>query len=92
MERAWEDLDKWWLVGMDIRETASWFPYMLQVVQGADVTNQFLAFGIRGGLPALLLCIGLLSLAFRQVGIARASLRELGSEKERLSVYSGLLV
>jgi hypothetical protein len=81
MERAWENLDEWWLAGMDIRETASWFPYVLDVVQGADVTNQFLAFGIRAGLPALVLCIGLLSIAFRYVGIARASLRENGSRE-----------
>jgi hypothetical protein len=82
MERAWDNLDKWWLAGMDIRETASWFPYVLDVVQGADVTNQFLSFGLRAGLPALALCIALLSVAFRHVGMARASIYK-SADRER---------
>jgi hypothetical protein len=70
MERAWQELGTWWLVGMDNKETAAWFPYILDVVGGADVTNQFLVFALSGGLTALAFCIGLLTLAFRRLGIA----------------------
>ena len=79
MERAWHDLGRWWLVGMDIRETASWFPYVLGVVGGADMTNQFLLIGIRGGLPALGLLVCVIVFAFKGIGRALSAVRPLGN-------------
>jgi hypothetical protein len=75
MEQAWHHLDRWGLFGMDVTETVSWFPYTLDAVGGADFTNQFLVFGIDGGIPTLLLCAGLLIAVFRTIGRAGASLR-----------------
>ena len=80
LERAWQDLGKWWLFGMDIQETASWTPVYVDVVGGVDVTNQFLVFGVRGGLVGILLSVGLLWFAFRGIGMALASQR--GPENE----------
>lgn len=77
MDQAWKDLDKWWLVGMDIKETMEWFPYVLSVVGGADVTNQFVAFGLRAGLAAIALLVGLLFFAFKSLGGALAASRSL---------------
>jgi len=68
MEQAWNDMGRWWLVGMDSQDTARWFPYVLAAVQGADVTNEFLMFGLRAGLAALVLLIALLTKAFGRLG------------------------
>jgi hypothetical protein len=82
MEQAWRHLHQWWLVGMDVRDTGAWMPYVLDTVGGgADVTNQFLVFGIRGGLLPVVLVIGVLSLAFVAVGKLLASARASGDSK-----------
>lgn len=79
MDQAWQNLDKWWLSGMEITQTADWLPYTHDLLGGADVTNQYLAFGIRAGLPAVTLIVTVLSLAFRAVGRA---LRAVSSAEE----------
>ena len=76
MEQAWLHLDQWWLFGMDVRLTGVWMPYVLEAVGGgADVTNQFLVFGIRGGLLAVGLTVGVLALGFVTIGNLSASAR-----------------
>jgi hypothetical protein len=76
MERAWQHLDEWWLVGMDVVDTGAWMPYVLDAVGGgADVTSQFLVFGIRGGLLPVCLILGVLWLAFASIGKLSASAR-----------------
>jgi hypothetical protein len=78
MEQAWQSLGKWWLVGMDGRETASWFPYLLDDYGVADVTNQFVLFGLKAGLASLALSIGVLALAYVHIGRAMESVRRAG--------------
>lgn len=75
LDMAFQNLDKWWLAGMPIRETQSWFPYVLALTGGADMTNQFLAFGISSGLLAMILFLVLLTVAFRNLGRTLAMLR-----------------
>lgn len=81
MERAWQDLGRWWLMGIDSKDTKDWIPYMLDAVGGADVTNQFLVFALNGGIAALLLCIALLVVAFRRLGAALEALRQTPSDR-----------
>jgi hypothetical protein len=75
MDQAWQDLGKWWLAGMNIRDTASWIPYVHDLFGGADVTNQFLTFGLRAGAPAIALFILLLAFGLERIGHAQALLR-----------------
>jgi hypothetical protein len=79
MERAWQHLDQWWLFGMDVRDTGVWMPYVLDAIGGgADMTNQFLVFGIRAGLLAVALIVGVLPLGFIAVGKLLAAARASG--------------
>lgn len=57
IDRAILDLDKWWLAGMPITDTASWFPYIHQLTGGADMTNYFLFFGVTSGILTVILFI-----------------------------------
>jgi hypothetical protein len=67
---AFRDLDMWWLAGMPISQARDWFPYVLALTGTADITNTFLDFGLKAGLPAALLLISLLVLSYRHLGQA----------------------
>jgi hypothetical protein len=54
--------DEWWLIGSNAAPT--WHPYL------ADVTNQYVAEGLDGGLLAMVLFIAILAFSFRAVGRA----------------------
>jgi hypothetical protein len=75
IDMAFQHLDKWWLAGMPITDTRDWFPYILITTGGADITNQFLSFGLNAGLGAIALFILLLTRAFSGLGEALASVR-----------------
>lgn len=79
MELAFQNLDKWWFAGMDIAQTIHWFPFVIEATGAADITNEYLAFGLNAGLPAMALFILLLVRAFRVLGqaltIVRGTLR-----------------
>jgi hypothetical protein len=93
MERGFADIDKWWLAGMPLELSASWFPYL--VLGAADMTNLFLQFGVDGGLLALLLLILALVMAFGRLGRALLASRQLpeGQFSERfLWALSALLI
>ena len=70
MDMAFKHLDLWWFSGMDVKDTGDWFPYVLSITGGADITNQYLLYGIDAGLLAMFLFIGLLVLAFRNISKA----------------------
>jgi hypothetical protein len=70
---AMRNLGKWWFVGMDGAETADWFPYTIN--GGADITNQYLVFGINAGIVAIALFVAVVSKAFGRVGTALAKIR-----------------
>ena len=82
LDMAIKDLHKWWLAGIDIRETAHWFPYTLGIHGGADITNQFVAFGISAGIGAIFLFIYILILSYKNVGEALVVVR-CGSKEDR---------
>ena len=42
---AFQNLGKWWLVGMPLRETTGWLPYNNVYTGHVDITNTFLQFG-----------------------------------------------
>jgi len=74
MDVAFKNIGKWWLAGMPIAETKNWFPYLVSVTGGADITNQYLHFGLYAGLGSMILFIVLLIQAFRSLGVSlRAS-------------------
>jgi hypothetical protein len=68
MDIAIQNIDKWLIAGMPITETADWLPYTIVISGGADITNQFISFGISAGLGAIILFILLLILLFRAIG------------------------
>jgi hypothetical protein len=68
MDMAAQHFGQWGLAGMAIRETGAWFPYQLTATGGADITNQFLSFGISAGTGAIALLIVILVRSYRSVG------------------------
>ena len=67
MESAGKHLDEWWFAGTDY--TRHWMPYGVSWSEDhADITNHYLGQGVKGGLPLMLLFIGLLVSSFRNVG------------------------
>jgi hypothetical protein len=67
---ALEHIGDWWLMGMPISSTSSWFPYSLSVTGGADITNQYIGFGLDGGIGSIILFIVLLYCAYSTLGKA----------------------
>src|SRR5205085_4817211 len=61
-------LSDWWFAGMPVAKTAVWFPYTIAVTGGADITNQYLVYGITAGIGAIILFIRLLSACYGQIG------------------------
>lgn len=78
MDTSFRHLRQWWLDGLPFSETMDWFPYSLS--NGADITNQFLSFGLNAGLGAMILFIVLLVRGFRGIGDALASIRSRDDE------------
>lgn len=74
MDQAIRNIDNWWLAGMPLEQTAGWFPYLVH--GAADLTNVYVAFGVDGGLIAILLLIRVLVSAFGNVGLASKAFRE----------------
>lgn len=65
---AIEHLDEWWFAGTD--HTRHWMPYGVSWSEDhSDITNHYIAQGVRGGLLQMFLFIGVLWCGFRYVGI-----------------------
>ena len=75
LDVAFRNLDKWWLAGMPLAETQDWFPYSLAINGDADITNEFLPFGLAAGLMAIALLIFVLIRAYRSIGAALTATR-----------------
>jgi hypothetical protein len=75
MDISFQNLDKWWLAGMAIADTKGWFAYINNTTGGADMTNQYLVWGMTAGLGAMALFILVLKRAFSNLGKALAILR-----------------
>jgi hypothetical protein len=75
MDVAFRNIGRWWLAGMSAAETAHWFPYIILVSGGADITNEYLLFGLTAGVLSMVLLIVLLVRVFAQIGRTLAKLR-----------------
>jgi len=75
MDVAYQNLGKWWLIGMPIQNTITWFPYQNGATGVADITNAYLWYGLQGGLLSVILFVVLLTRAFRRIGETLAKLR-----------------
>ncbi|EEF62372.1 hypothetical protein [Pedosphaera parvula] len=92
LDMAYQHIDKWWFAGFPVIETGDWFPYALST--GADITNEFVSFGLNAGLAAIVLFIYLLTTAFSNLGKALALVRYQndGEESEFLLWGLGVMV
>lgn len=79
---SFQNLEKWWLAGMPFADTHDWFPYTSPTLEGADVTNMYIAFGLTAGLGALALFIFLLARAFSSIGKALEAIRSISRETD----------
>lgn len=75
LDMAFQNLSLWWFAGMDMGQTKNWFVYALEATGAADITNNYLAFGFKAGLLAIVLFIVLLIRAFRALGQGLAVVR-----------------
>ena len=69
------NIGKWCIAGMSFSETSSWFAYSLGGNGQADITNQFVLFGLTAGVGALGLYILLFVRGFSALGKALQNLR-----------------
>ena len=60
--------EKWWLFGIPLRDTHGWFPYNLASTGGADVTNQYIAYGFQAGIVAIALFLAYITRLFKLIG------------------------
>lgn len=74
----------WWLIGMDVSATASWFPYELVFGQ-ADLTNQFVSDGVNAGLIGIFLSISILVCCFRGIGKIMLAFRTIDPNAVRMT-------
>lgn len=72
---AMNHFDEWWLFGMSFSKTHDWFATRLVINDNADITNQFISFGLTAGLMAIFLFVWLLVVAFRSLGKKLAEFR-----------------
>jgi hypothetical protein len=75
MDVAFRNIGKWWMIGMPLKDTQGWFPYSLGSTGGADITNQFVSFGLSAGLGAIVLFLVVISNSYSLLGGALARLR-----------------
>ncbi len=68
IDTAIHHLSEWWLWGMPTAGTLHWFTYVNVASHAADVTNQYISFGLAAGLPAIVLFIWLLIRAVKVLG------------------------
>ena len=86
IEQAIAHFGEWWLLGM--RYTADWFPYGLAISSTAtDITNQYIAEGIMGGLITLILFIVVIISCFKTVGLSLKAMEE-NPFAEKIIVWS----
>jgi len=73
IDQAISHFRDWWLVGTTY--TADWIAYHSSIdPNNADITNQFVVEGVRGGIFKLALFILIIVLCFRSIGLAIKSL------------------
>jgi hypothetical protein len=72
---AIEHLNEWWLAGTDY--TRHWMVTGVAAsADHTDITNHYLAMGVVGGLPLILIFVGVLIIAFAEIGKALQRYKE----------------
>lgn len=67
IQQTMRHLDEWWLFGTD--RTVHWMPNQGRISDiQTDITNQYIAFGVAGGVVSVGLLIVMIWLTFRSVG------------------------
>jgi len=80
IDAAIEHFSEWWLLGTDY--TRHWMPTgVTWSAKHTDITNYYIAIGIRGGLLSLVLFVAVLVYCFKAIGIR---MKELGSTYDNL--------
>lgn len=75
MDIAYQNLGNWWFAGMPLEATRHWFPYTNGGTGNADITNQYISYGLTAGLGVMALFIAVLTTIFSQLGKAMQLLR-----------------
>jgi hypothetical protein len=66
IQQTIKHLDEWWLLGTD--RTIHWMPNQGFIsLMHTDITNQYIAYGVSGGLVCMILLLVILALSFRTV-------------------------
>jgi len=67
IQQAIERFDEWWLIG--VSDTSKWMPFAIPGrVDFADITNQYIAEGVTGGLITMILFILVITFCFKSIG------------------------
>lgn len=83
IDSAFKHLDEWWLGGTDY--TRHWMPTGVGWSgDHTDMTNYYLKLGVLGGLPLMLLFIGVLACGFNSLGRVFRLNDDLSSDKQFL--------
>jgi hypothetical protein len=86
IDAAIHHFNEWWLMGTTY--TAHWMATGLAIdPNNTDITNQFIAEGIRGGLISVVLFIWLITRCFKAVGLASRN-EDRFSQSERIMMWS----
>jgi hypothetical protein len=86
IDAAIHHFGEWWLVGTGY--TRHWMPSGIQAdVNSADIVNEFIAQGVKGGLLSLLLFLWLIVMCFKTVGKAMRN-RSDGDGETRFLIWS----
>ncbi|MDT3680721.1 MAG: hypothetical protein ROZ64_18040 [Burkholderiaceae bacterium] len=81
-----QHLSEWWMAGTDY--TRHWMQSGISANdRHADITNHFLAMGVMGGLPLMLVFVGMLAYSFRDVGRALNQLAD-APRQDQLFVWA----
>lgn len=76
MDIAFQNFGNWWFAGMSLEATRYWFPYTNGGTGNADITNQYISYGLAAGVAAMFLYIFVLKKIFSTLGSAMALLRQ----------------
>jgi hypothetical protein len=83
IDSAFKHLDEWWLGGTDY--TRHWMPTGVEWSgDHTDITNYYLKLGVLGGLPLMLLFMGVLASGFTSISRAFRSNEALTADKQFL--------
>ncbi len=86
IDSAIHNFDEWWAIGTD--HTRHWMPTGVTYDPNAtDITNYYIAYGVMGGLLAMLLLIAMAWVAFKWVGRAIDEIPEDDESGDRFMIW-----